>query len=86
VEKRIIDVLYGRVALDTESAAIQSACQLPIYEGAVELLNIKDKEDRLKALKKIPELIRPHVKAEALRIWAIRKANNEVLSDAEHTD
>ena len=81
VEKRIIDVLYGRVALDTESPAIQSACQLPIYEGAVELLNIEDKENRLNALQKIPELIRPYVKEEALRIWALRK-QNEVLSNS----
>lgn len=81
VEKRIIDVLYGRVSLDSESPAIQSACQLPIYEGAVELLGIKDKADRLTSLNKIPEQIRPYVKAEALRIWAIRK-KNEVLPNS----
>lgn len=83
IEDRIIRVLKGEVLLDTESRAIQSACQLPIYEGAVAILKIKTKEGRNRALLKIPEAVRPYVKAEVLRIWEIR---NEVLSDAEHTD
>lgn len=70
---RINAVLSGKVRLEDEDVAIQSACSFHIYEGAKELLSISGRENRVAALKKIPELIRPHVKAEAERIYRMKK-------------
>ena len=86
VQNRIEDVLYGRVRLDSESPAIQSACQLFIYEGAVEILEINTREGRNNALARVPELIRPYVKAEVMRVWELRKAENEILHHVERAD
>lgn len=80
--KRIEAVLLGRVALDDEEPSIRSACRLYIYQGAVEILSLGSKEARLRALGKLPPKIKPHVEAEALRIWKLRK--DEIYSDHEH--
>ncbi len=66
---RIKRVLRGEVPLESEDASIQSACSFYIHEGATEILAIKDKQQRRKALMRIPELIRPHVEKEAWRIY-----------------
>lgn len=71
---RIKRVLRGEVRLEDEDPGIQSACSFHIYEGAVELLGLPDKEARRRALQKVPELIRPHVEKEAWRIFESRKA------------
>lgn len=66
---RIKRVLRGEVPLESEDAAIQSACSFYIHEGATEILAIPDKQKRRRALMKIPELIRPYVEKEAWRIY-----------------
>lgn len=71
--KRIARVLRGEVRLEDEEAGIQSACSFYIYEGAVELLSLPSKDARQRALKKVPELIRPHIEKEAWRIFDARR-------------
>jgi len=71
--RRIDRVLRGEVALEDEDASIQSACSFYIHEGATEILAIKDKERRRRALMKIPALIRPHVEKEVWRIFEQRR-------------
>jgi hypothetical protein len=70
--ERIRRVLTGKVRLEDEDAAIQSACGRHIYDGAVSILSINGKEARRKALSKLPESIRPHVENEAWRIYKKR--------------
>lgn len=70
---RIDRVLRGEVRLEDEDPAIQSACSLYIYEGAVELLSIPGKQARRNALSRIPSLIRPHIEKAAWRIYDQRK-------------
>jgi len=86
IHDKIDKILLGIVPMESESPAIQSACQLYIYQGAVEILNIETKEARNRALDRIPKLIRPYVKAEAMRIWELRKENNEVSHHVERAD
>lgn len=71
---RIEQVLRGRVRLEDEDPAIQSACRLPIHQGALELLAIPGKVARRAALQRIPPLIRPHVEREAFRIYDMRRS------------
>lgn len=71
--KRIENVLRGKVRIEDEDQGIQSACSFYIYEGAVEILSLKDRASRASALSKIPALIRPHVEMEARRIFEQRK-------------
>jgi hypothetical protein len=48
--------------------AVQSWSRYFIYQGAEEVLSLP-REDRAKALDKIPLTIRPYVEAEILRLW-----------------
>lgn len=43
-----------------------------IYQGAAEIVAMEDKWERLAALAKVPDLIRPYVEAEVRRIWPMR--------------
>jgi hypothetical protein len=72
--KRIVRVLRGEVKLEDEEKGIQSACSFYIHEGAVELLALPTKDARQRALKKLPEAIRPHIEKEAWRIFDSRRA------------
>ena len=71
--QRVEDVLNGLLNIEDEDPSIQSACRLQIYKGAVEILALETKESRVRALNRIPALIRPHVKMEAMRIYEMRK-------------
>lgn len=71
--ERIRAVLMGRVELLSEEEAIQSACSRYIYEGAKEILELPDKEARRRALSKIPQMIRPHIEAEIMRLHGKRR-------------
>ena len=66
-------VLTGRLPLDQAPEAIQSACQFEFYQGAVAVLAADTKPKRRAKLDKIPATVRPHVEAEAKRIWLFRK-------------
>ncbi len=70
---RIKAVLMGNVPLESEDQGIQSACSKHIYDGAVSVLKLPTKEARRRALDRIPEMIRPYVEREALRLHKARK-------------
>ena len=65
-------VLRGQVALEDMPAPIQSACRLHFYQGACAVLDGENKAERRARLDRIPAQVRPHVAAEAQRIWALR--------------
>ena len=70
--ERIAAVLAGRVRMEDEDEAIQSACRFPIYQGAEAILRLNTKEKRRAALAKIPESVRPYVEREAIRLHKLR--------------
>lgn len=70
---RIKAVLMGKVALESEDQGIQSACSKHIYDGAVSVLGLSTKEARRRALDRLPDLIRPHVEREVLKLHKARK-------------
>ena len=70
---RIKAVLSGKVALESEDAGIQSACSKKIYDGAVSVLGLSSKEARRAALDRVPDLIRPHLEREVLKLHRSRK-------------
>lgn len=70
--KRIENILSGKVRMEDEDEAIQSACRFPIYQGAEAILVLETKEKRRAALAKIPESVRPYVEREAIRLHKLR--------------
>ena len=68
------DVLTGKVDISDVDEGIQSWCRFFIYQGAVSVLSLNTKEERRKALLKIPENVRPLVEDEAKRVWAYRRS------------
>lgn len=70
---RIRAVLMGKVALEDEDQGIRSACSKHIYDGAVSILGLSSKEARRRAVDRLPELIRPHIEVEVIRLHKARK-------------
>jgi len=70
---RIRAVLQGKVALESEDQGIQSVCSKHIYDGARSVLKLSTKEARRAALDRVPDLIRPHLEREILRLHKARK-------------
>lgn len=70
--KRIENILSGKVRMEDEDEAIQSAARFPIYKGAEAILALPTREKRRAALLKIPETVRPYVEAEAIRLHNLR--------------
>lgn len=68
-----IAVLSGKVRLEDADPAIQSVCSHDIYLGACAVLDLPTREQRRAALARIPELIRPHIEKEALKIHERRR-------------
>ena len=68
----ISEILDGHQHLELAPKAIQSACRLPIYQGACAILSLPQ-ADRKAAIEKIPLLIRPYVEAEVVRLWKERR-------------
>ena len=71
--ERLRRLLAGQVHIDDEDESIQSWASFEIYRGACAILNRKTKEERQKALSRIPNSIRPRVEAEIMRVWNYRK-------------
>lgn len=67
--ERLKDVLSGKVRLEDEDESIQSWCSFSIHQGAVAIMNKPTKEERQKALQKIPESIRPYVQDRLIVLW-----------------
>lgn len=72
--ERVRRVLTGVVRLEDEDASIQSVCSKHIFDGAISILSMKQREARQKALAKLPELIRPHIENEVWRIYKRKKS------------
>lgn len=70
--QRLNDVLSGKVRLEDEDDSIQSWCSFFIHQGAVAIMKKPTKEERQKALQKLPDLIRPHVRDRVLYLWGRR--------------
>ena len=68
------DLLRGKVAWDDAPEAIRSWARLEVYRGACAVLDQPGKVERRNMLGLIPAAIRPHVEAEAKRIWAMRRS------------
>jgi uncharacterized protein with von Willebrand factor type A (vWA) domain len=62
-------VMEGAERLEDQSLSIQSCCTFYIYREAKRIMRHKTKVDRVGALNKLPELLRPHVKKEVERLW-----------------
>jgi len=61
-------IMRGESDLERAAPAIQSACRLPIYNAALNILKMP-KGDRRAALDKLPDLIRPYIEAEVIRVF-----------------
>lgn len=66
-------VLEGRIAHKDAPAAIQSICRKAYFDAAVQLIAIKDRDARNKALHRVPVGCRDEVRQEVERIWPIRQ-------------
>ena len=72
--EKLADLLRGKTAWDDAPEAIRSCARLEIYRGACAVLDQPSKEERRNMLARLPAAIRPHVEAEAKRIWAMRRS------------
>jgi hypothetical protein len=72
--EQLADLLRGNMAWDDAPEAIRSWASLELYRGACTVLEQPCKEKRRNMLGLIPAAIRPHVEAEAKRIWAMRRS------------
>ena len=70
--KMIEDVMIGKVALQDQPEAIQSACRLEIYNRACRILNLETKIERRAEIGRTPDRLRPYIEAEVMRIWRMR--------------
>jgi len=66
------DVLIGRIKLEDQPDAVQSACRLVIYEQACKILDLETKIERRAAIARTPEKLRPHIEKEVMRVWRTR--------------
>lgn len=69
------EVMEGRKPIEDLDAGIRSAIRIDIYRAACAVLEHEDKTSRKTALARIPARIRPHIEAEARRIWEMRKSD-----------
>lgn len=71
--EQLADLLSGKVRWKDAPASIRSWARFFVYQGATEILAIKGKDARKRALLKVPASVRPMVEAEALRLWRDRR-------------
>lgn len=71
IAKLINAVLDGTTPLASAPPAIQSCVRWPIYEKAVEILALP-RQERKPAIGQAPELLRPYLEAEIIRVWELR--------------
>jgi len=62
-------VMEGAERLEDQHPSIQSCCTFYIYREAKRIMRHETKVDRVDALNKLPELLRPHVRKEVERLW-----------------
>lgn len=72
-------ILAGEIPLtdvpDDLRPSVEHIIKLPIYRLAVEVLDAPTKDQRNRNLERVPDLIRPMVRAEAERVFNYRRAN-----------
>jgi len=66
-------VMEGAERLEDQSKAMQSVLSFYIYREAKKIMRHKTKVNRVDALNKLPELLRPHVRKEVERLWNTNK-------------
>lgn len=66
------EVLSGRIAMEDAPTSIQSWARLPIFQGACEIIALDTQDERRAELARIPQLIRPYVEREVVRVWGMR--------------
>lgn len=66
-------LLTGKTTWEEAPDAIRSWAQLAIYQGAMQILSAPDKGTRRNMLGRVPVTMRPHVEAEVMRLWGIRR-------------
>lgn len=71
--EQLDDLLSGKIAPENTPEAILSWARFYIYEGAQELISIRSREGRIRALQKIPPSIRPYIEREARKMWKEKK-------------
>ena len=71
--EQLADLLRGKMAWDDAPEAIRSWARLEVYRGACAVLDQPGKGGRRNMLGLIPDAIRPHVEAEAKRLWNLRR-------------
>jgi hypothetical protein len=76
-------LLAGGQPWEAAPAAIRSWAALPIHRMALAVLAERDQPARQAALAKMPETIRPHVEAEARRLWNVARKPHFVLDGAD---
>lgn len=67
------EILAGRIDLADTPEAIRSWALLPIYQHALDIVRMDAKEQRRKALDKLPALFRVYVEDEVKRLWPMRE-------------
>jgi len=70
--RQLTKVLAGELALKDAPKAVQSWARLSIHQAAVEIMQIRGRIARRAALERIPETIRPHVRARVEDLWQRR--------------
>lgn len=70
--EQMLAVLTGRLHHDDATAAVQSMCSKEYFDAAVELVKIKDRDARRKALQRVPDTCKNEIMKEVARIWPIR--------------
>jgi hypothetical protein len=66
------DVMIGKIALQDQPEAIQSACRHEIYERACRIMDLPTKIERRAEIGRTPDKLRPHIEAEVMRVWRMR--------------
>lgn len=64
--------LSGTLDADQIPPAVLSWSRFFIFEGAREIVLMDDKYERIAALAKLPQKIRPLIEAEVKRLWGMR--------------
>jgi hypothetical protein len=70
--KQLADLLSGKIDPKDANPNILPSAQFAIWQAATQICGMGTKEQRQKALTKIPETIRPFVEREIKRIWPNR--------------
>lgn len=71
--EELYSLLMGNTKWEDAPESIRSWARLYLYQAAAVILNASEKSERRKILDSIPAEMRPHVEAEALRVWNLRK-------------